>query len=474
MHRTQETSAPIRVAVVGHTNAGKTSLLRTLLRDSHFGEVANAAGTTRNVQGGALLLEGRPAVVLHDTPGLEDSIGLLAELEALQARETLADGPALLHRFLELQDHYPDYAQELKVVRQIVRDHLLFYVIDVREPLLAKYRDELTLLAHAARPIIPVLNFISQPRALTREWKDWLARMQLHASVEFDNVVFRFEDEKRLLQKMQSLLGDHYDVLQRLLDHRSTQWQQTLAAAARTIADALLRLATLRRPAPRDPTIEKPATQTPALQNAVEGLQEEARRIEGHCLRTLLDLFGFARDDVRLDTLEVRQSRWERDLFDRSQLRRFGLDAGSGAAKGAAIGAGVDLVVGGLSLGAASALGAFAGFLFSAGRRYGGELRVRLGGQQILCVDEATLRHLWNRQTVLLLALQQRGHATQTTTAPGESGDACPGPEARWLKIARSNPEWEDPGEAESDPDRQALLAHISRTILSWLQSPAN
>ena len=32
----------IRIAVVGHTNTGKTSLLRTLTRDTRFGEVADS------------------------------------------------------------------------------------------------------------------------------------------------------------------------------------------------------------------------------------------------------------------------------------------------------------------------------------------------------------------------------------------------------------------------------------------------
>ena len=39
----------LSLAVVGHTNTGKTSLMRTLLRDSRFGEVKNAAATTRHV-----------------------------------------------------------------------------------------------------------------------------------------------------------------------------------------------------------------------------------------------------------------------------------------------------------------------------------------------------------------------------------------------------------------------------------------
>lgn len=43
------------LAVVGHTSAtGKTSLMRTLLRGSRFGEVKNAAATTRHVEEAAI------------------------------------------------------------------------------------------------------------------------------------------------------------------------------------------------------------------------------------------------------------------------------------------------------------------------------------------------------------------------------------------------------------------------------------
>ena len=43
-------STPVQVAVVGHTNTGKTSLLRTLLRDVSFGEVADRPAVTRVVE----------------------------------------------------------------------------------------------------------------------------------------------------------------------------------------------------------------------------------------------------------------------------------------------------------------------------------------------------------------------------------------------------------------------------------------
>ena len=40
----------LRIAVVGHTNAGKTSLLRTLTRRAAFGEVSDRPGVTRHVE----------------------------------------------------------------------------------------------------------------------------------------------------------------------------------------------------------------------------------------------------------------------------------------------------------------------------------------------------------------------------------------------------------------------------------------
>ncbi|WP_200870248.1 GTPase, partial [Pseudomonas aeruginosa] len=42
---------PLILAVVGHTNTGKTSLLRTLTRDRGFGEVSHRPSTTRHVEG---------------------------------------------------------------------------------------------------------------------------------------------------------------------------------------------------------------------------------------------------------------------------------------------------------------------------------------------------------------------------------------------------------------------------------------
>ena len=62
------------LAVVGHTNVGKTSLLRTLLKDSYFGEVSHHPSTTKHVEGAKLLVEDKTLLEFYDTPGLEDAL----------------------------------------------------------------------------------------------------------------------------------------------------------------------------------------------------------------------------------------------------------------------------------------------------------------------------------------------------------------------------------------------------------------
>ena len=73
---------PLKLAVVGHTNVGKTSLLRTLTRDVGFGEVSHRPSTTRHVEGARLSVDGEALLELYDTPGLEDAIALLSQHRA--------------------------------------------------------------------------------------------------------------------------------------------------------------------------------------------------------------------------------------------------------------------------------------------------------------------------------------------------------------------------------------------------------
>src|SRR5690606_6628733 len=153
----------LRLAVVGHTNTGKTSLLRTLTRDPAFGQVQDSPGTTRHVQGARLRVDGEPAIELFETPGMEDSMALLDYLDQIAPPAERLDGPDRIRRFLESPESERRFEQEARVLRKLLDCDAGLYVIDVRDPMLGKHRDELTLLASCGHPLLPVLNFSHAP-----------------------------------------------------------------------------------------------------------------------------------------------------------------------------------------------------------------------------------------------------------------------------------------------------------------------
>ena len=72
-------SAVATVAVVGHSNAGKTSLMRTLTRRRDFGEISVHPATTRHVELAELAVAGQPVLLGPDAfvlfPTRTDSSG---------------------------------------------------------------------------------------------------------------------------------------------------------------------------------------------------------------------------------------------------------------------------------------------------------------------------------------------------------------------------------------------------------------
>lgn len=429
------TGAPLKLAVVGHTNVGKTSLLRTLTRDAGFGEVSPRASTTRHVEGARLSVNGAPLLELYDTPGLEDAIALLDHLERVERPGERLDGPARIGRFLEGAEARQRFEQEAKVLRQLLASDAGLYVIDAREPVLAKYKDELAVLADCGKPLLPVLNFVARPEHRENEWREALARLGLHALVRFDSVAPPVDGERRLYESLALLLETARPRLQRLIEDHEAQAVARQTAGRRLIAELLVDVAACRRSVAAQPDIERVA---------IRELHEAVRTREQTCVEALLRLYAFRQEDAEAGSLPLLDGRWGDDLFNPETLKQMGVKIGSGMAAGAAAGAGIDLMVGGITLGAAALLGAIAGGGAQTARHYGNRLLGKLKGQRELTVDDAVLRLLALRQQQLLAALNSRGHAAQQAIRL----DAETGPDWREgrlpeaLQRARAHPEW--------------------------------
>jgi Domain of unknown function (DUF3482)/50S ribosome-binding GTPase len=453
-------NSPLKLAVVGHTNVGKTSLMRTLLRDPEFGQVSHAPGTTRHVEGARLSVEGEALLELYDTPGLEDAIDLLAFIDAQQGSHERLDGPSRIARFLASDHARTRFEQESKVLRQLLTSTAGLYVIDAREPVLAKYRDELAILGMCGRPLLPVLNFVTGEHHREGDWRTALARLGLHAVVRFDTVAPTLDGEQRLYESLALLIETGRPELERLMDDHQVQRRLRRHAGARLIADMLIDCAAVRRTIPAADT---------ALTHATTELHRAVRQREQSCVEALLRLYNFRPHDAATATFPLLDGRWRDDLFHPETLRLFGIRVTRGIAAGAAAGAGVDLLTGGLSLGAATALGAILGGAWQTVGHYGERVLGKIQGKRELSIEDAILRLLALRQRRLLAALEARGHAAQEAIAidtPNEqmwqAGRLPP-----VLAKARAHIEWSslNPAHALDDPGRQSQILQLASEV---------
>lgn len=386
---------PLKLAVVGHTNTGKTSILRTLLRDKYFGEVKNAPATTRHVERAVIShSETEQALVsLFDTPGLEDASGVMDWLEDNTASRR--DGIERLEQFLaNVPTMDEDYSQEAKVIKQLLGSDMAIYVVDAREPVLARYKDELTILSWAAIPIMPVFNFINTHDTHIKDWQTMLARRNLHVATQFDSVAFEFEDEIKLWDNLATMLTDA-NILEQLISMRQANWATLYEESSVIIADFLLNVSSFVK------EIDEEDDPLPTLNE----MQQAVRQGERNMQQQLLNLYKFYDNEVAVTPLVLQE--YQQDPFDSEVLKNYGIRTTSGAAAGALVGMGIDAAALGVTLGLGTALGSLAGGLLS----NTGKIADMITGVKHLYIDPATITLLATRSLVLLNTLRHRGHA---------------------------------------------------------------
>jgi len=455
---------PIHIAAVGHTNAGKTSLLRTLTRQVDFGDVSDRPGTTRHAEAIDLKVHGAPAVRFTDTPGLEDSVALLEFLNQLPGESR----PERVRAFLAGPESRETFEQEAKVLRTLLEQaDAAMLVIDTREPVLPKFRAEIEILTWCAKPVMPVLNFVRAPNSRREEWRQVLLESNLHAQAEFDAVAPFVGAERQLYGDLATLLQGKRQQLAEIVDYLALEAADRRRAACRVAASGLVDVAAMRRQISADDF----ATELRRTE-FVRALHDDAGAHARRTVDELLQVFAFRRGDAEVARLPHMDARWEDDLFNPEILMEVGKRLGLGAVIGAGIGAVADVALAGLSLGAATTLGATIGGAVSGGwKPLWRKLENRLSGVQELTVEDAVLMLLADHLLQLIGALEQRGHAAtdKLRLAPGRTGDPGGGlrEAVRALEPARAHPEWEHGKHAKrrTDDERQQTLEEVARNL---------
>lgn len=451
----------LRLAVVGHTNTGKTSLLRTLLEDCSFGEIQNAPGTTRHVEGARIQVNAQSSIELYDTPGLEDGIGLHDYLDQLsQFQQQRLDGPDSILNFLDSPESKGRFEQEARVLRQLLNCDAGLYVVDIRDPILAKHKDELAILARCGKPLVAILNFIHSENNYLSDWRDTLSRLSIHMSIEFDTVAPAIDGKAQLYQKLALVLDKHSTALTDLAENIKQQRQLRKTMAMNILAELLIDVASLKVSSQTD-------EQSMQIQWAT--IQERIRQRESKFIKDILKHYRFSEQDYPGQNLPIEGERWGMDLFHPDALMDMGVHVGKGFAAGAMAGATIDVFTGGLSLGTAALIGGVVGSVWQSVDKLGKRILGKIQGFEELSVDDAVIRLLGLRGLQLIDALEHRGHAAQevinlskSTITQWQEGKL---PEE--INQARANPTWSSIGDDfENESDRNKAIKALAKTLI--------
>jgi predicted GTPase len=373
----RQDAASIQLVLISHTNAGKTTLARTLV-GMDIGEVRDAPHVTTVSESHPLLASAAgDALLLWDTPGFGDSVRLARRLAH-------ADNPIgwLLR---EVVDRYRDRPfwlsqQALRTAREAA-DVVLYLVNSSEDPQDAGYLDaEMKVLDWLGKPVMVLLNQMGPPRPAAEEqaeqerWRtglaayaavrkviplDAFARCWVHERVFYDAIGALVPEEKR---------AAHVRLMAQWEQHNRLRFESAMALVAQQISAAAHDSEPVS--AASRPMLETMAKAVGFGERA--GARREDQAMTALTARLEQSIASSTAGLLTLHKLDAGAARTVNERVRKAYVVRTPVDARQAGllgavVSGAASGLSADLLSGGLSFGAGALLGGIVGALTFAG-----------------------------------------------------------------------------------------------------------
>jgi GTPase SAR1 family protein len=375
-----EQAIEIQLALVSHTNNGKTTLARTLI-GVDVGEVRDAAHVTVFAESHLLqTTQAGDRLLLWDTPGFGDSVRLLRRL-------ALSGNP--IGWFLrEVFDRYRDRSfwlsqQALRAARDAA-DVVLYLVNSSEDPRDAGYLPaEMKILEWLGKPVVVLLNQLGPPRPDEQEqaeqarWRKHLDQYPIVRDVlALDAFARCWVHEHIFYEHVGELIGQskqagYARILAAWEADNLRRYQASLQRIARQLASAardsepvenegkgLLKSALKAIGLGKDEQRRQEA--------AMARLVERLNRQIGESTTQLLVLHKLDPGEALRINARVRENFAVRAPLDKVQAGLLGA-----VVSGAATGLTADLMSGGLTVGGGALLGAIVGALTMSGAAWG-------------------------------------------------------------------------------------------------------
>jgi GTPase SAR1 family protein len=367
-----ESAQSIQISLLSHTNVGKTSLARTLLRED-IGEVGDRPHVTELAESHVLIESSSgDSLVLWDTPGFGDSGRLFKRLQQ--------SGQPIGWLLSQVWDRFTDRPfwcsqQAMKTARD-ASDVVLYVVSAGESPGSAAYVDvELQILGWIGKPIVLLLNQLGPPRGSqetgveVERWRAHVAAFPLVRSVlSFDAFARCWVQESTLLEHVRPLLKEEQQpAFDRLREAWKIRNREVFDRSMRILAKQLAAVA-LDDESIAERTVKQKArawlgsvTSTTPVEDATVNLAQQAlaRRLDVRVRQTTEEL-------VRLHGLTGRATEKVLQGIGREFSVQRVADADKaglvgGIVSGALAGLAADLAAGGLTFGAGALIGGVLG-----------------------------------------------------------------------------------------------------------------
>lgn len=401
----------VTLSLISHTNVGKTTLARTLLR-REIGEVRDQPHVTTIAEAHVMIETDDARLLLWDTPGFGDTVRLMSRLR--RERDPIG---WFLHQVWDRVVNRPLWCSQ-EAVRNVrtEADVVLYLVNATEDPETAGYlKHELELLSWMDRPVLVVLNQVgvADTARTTERWRAYLAPFAVVRGVlSLDAFSRAWVEESLVLERVVDLLeGDKRAAMVSLLQAWNARNLRTFDESIAAMAEYLAGIAVDRQPLGS-------AANVSWIRERVSDLRAVFSRVDRErAMGALFDRVQAATRRLMDRLIELHQlsgtsqSQVERRLEDAAQPTDA-LNPTTGALAGGAVsgllaGLGADALTGGLSLGGGAIVGAMLGAL--GGYALGGAYKLATGGESGIQFQPAALDRLAREALLRYLVVAHHG-----------------------------------------------------------------
>ncbi len=396
------------LAIVGHPNKGKSSIVSTLAQDTSV-RISPLSGTTAHSRVFPIRVDGEELCRLVDTPGFQRPRAAMDWMQR-QSRSA-ADHQDTVRRFVDKHRDDPRFAAECDLLVPILDGAGILYVIDGSVPYGPDYDAEMEILRWTGGPSMALINRIGEDDHV-ESWRPPLSQY-FRIVREFHALNEPFERQVQLLTGFAELRESWREPLGRAADSLVARRKQQIDQATSRIVELLASMLGASETLPLAARDDRAG-----MAKGVKRLEARLGELEQDERRDVERLFNHAaieRDETGLPAMDD-------DLFAEESWQLFGLSRDQvlamGAVGGAATGALVDVGTGGLSMFLGSGLGAVLG---AAGAWFGSRqlvgtrvMGLPLGGHAVVVGPVTNIHFPWvilGRAVTHLRLVSHRNHA---------------------------------------------------------------